>query len=104
MECRIASANPQSNCSESYIVREPAPLIIIDPTEFAALVAVLKAIAATTAYQHERLRPGRGQEWLNIISAACQEAVLRADIGAPVDAEALQTKNNGAHKSDARRP
>ena len=75
---------------------QEAPPIVIDPTEYAAVTILLRAVIAATAKQHdEMLRPGAGQAWINMISAACQEAILRADITADplaVDVETFRRK------------
>jgi hypothetical protein len=74
---------------------QEVPPIAIDPTEYAAVTVLLRAVIAATAAQHEQLRPGGGQALINGISAACQTAILGADISADapgVDVEAFRQK------------
>jgi hypothetical protein len=74
---------------------QEAPEITIDLTEYAAVTVLLRAVIASTAAQHEMLGLGTGQAWINGISAACQTAVLGADISADppaVDVEAFRRK------------
>jgi hypothetical protein len=73
---------------------QDAPTIVVDWTEYAAVTTLLRAVIAGVAAQHEMLRLGGGQEWINGISAACQTAILGADIStAPgVDVEAFRRK------------
>src|ERR1700682_4232084 len=54
--------------------------IVVDAAEFAAISTVVRAIVATMAYQIERSKVGGGQAWINSVSAACQDAILRGDI------------------------
>ena len=56
---------------------------------------LLRAAIAAMAGQHEILKPGAGQEWINAVSAACQIAIMDADIsgGAPgMDVETFRRK------------
>ncbi len=62
---------------------QDAPVITIDLAEYAALTVLLRAVIASIAAEHEILRPEHGgQAWINGISAACQTAILRADVSA----------------------
>jgi hypothetical protein len=72
-------------------MRQEQPHIVVDPTEFAAVTLLLRAITAATAHQHESLKTGAGQVWINMISAACQDAILRADISADLPAAGIET-------------
>jgi hypothetical protein len=71
------------------------PTIIVDWTEHVAVVTLLKAVIAGTAAQHEMQRPGAGQAWINLISAACQTVILEGHISGDVprvDVEVLRSK------------
>ena len=61
---------------------QEGPVITIDLAEYAAVTSLLRALIASTAAQHEMLGLGSGQAWINTISAACQTAILSADISA----------------------
>jgi hypothetical protein len=54
--------------------------IFVDAAEFAAISTVVRAVVATMANQIERSKVGAGQAWINGVSAACQDAILRGDI------------------------
>jgi hypothetical protein len=73
---------------------EEAPTILVDWTEHAAAMTLLRAVIAATAAQHEMLRPGAGQQWINNISEACQTAILSGDISGDfgLDVEAVRRK------------
>jgi hypothetical protein len=74
---------------------QEAPVITIDLAEYAAVTTLLRAVIASTAAEHEMLRPGGGEAWINIISATCQIAVLGTDISADppaVDVETFRQK------------
>ena len=74
---------------------EEAPTILVDWTEHAAAMTLLRAVIAATAAQHEMLRPGAGQQWINSISEACQTAILGGNISGDasgVDVEAVRRK------------
>jgi hypothetical protein len=66
--------------------------VMIDAAEFAALSVVVRAIVATMANQLDQSNVGAGQRWINAVSAACQQAILTADIAGTGDVEAFKGK------------
>jgi hypothetical protein len=54
--------------------------IVVDPTEFAALSVMVRAIIITLAAQMDKSNPGSGRAWINALSAGCQTAVLNAAV------------------------
>jgi hypothetical protein len=77
---------------------QEAPVIVVDPTEYAAVATLLRAVIATMAEQQEMSRPGGGQAWINLISEACQGAISGHDafsdfpVGANIDVDAFRRK------------
>jgi hypothetical protein len=54
--------------------------IVVDPTEFAALSTMVRAVIITLAAQMDKSNPGSGRAWINALSAGCQTAVLNAAV------------------------
>jgi hypothetical protein len=54
--------------------------IVVDPTEFAALSVMVRAIIITLAAQMDKSNPGSGRAWINALSAGCRTAVLNAAV------------------------
>jgi hypothetical protein len=91
----VGNASVPTEIFRSLNMSQEAPPIVVDPTEYAAFTVVLRAAIAAIASQNEMLRPGGGQEWINAVSAACQTAILGADISADLpaaDIEAFRRK------------
>ena len=68
--------------------------IVVDPTEFAALSTMVRAVIITLAAQMDKSNPGSGRAWINALSAGCQTAVLNAavSIGDKEDKEEFKRK------------
>ena len=54
--------------------------MVVDPSEFAALSTMVRAIIITLAAQMDKSNPGSGRAWINAVSAGCQAAVLNAAV------------------------
>jgi hypothetical protein len=79
------------SCSGAKAMSE----FVIDPTEYVAVTVLVRAAIAAIASQQEMLRPGGGQEWINVVSAVSQTAILDGDFSADLsagDVEILRRK------------
>ena len=61
---------------------KPRQPIQVDAAEFIALRTIVMDLATTLAKQNEASGRGPAQDWINRLSASCQEAILSADIAA----------------------
>lgn len=67
--------------------------IEIDPTEYAALTVVVKAMLAMMAHLNERGQAGSGRTLINQFSGACQDAILNGTIDVGLhDADTFKRK------------
>jgi hypothetical protein len=62
----------------------------VDAAEFLALRTIVMSLVATIASLREASGSGTAQDWINHISACCQEALLAADVGDGGDPERLR--------------